>query len=83
MIQRRHRPYLTIEAIAETLGGNLDRDLATHSGIACAVHLTHAARANRSDDLVWPEMRFGSEAHFVCPATRRRTSSKKFVTSVT
>ena len=40
------------------LGQHLDRDIAPKSCIACAIDLTHAARAKPSDDPVGSELRF-------------------------
>jgi hypothetical protein len=44
----------------EVLGQHLDRHLAVQLRIACAVHLTHAARSERRDDLVRADASPGS-----------------------
>ena len=85
MIQRRDSMNLALEPIAEPLRGDLDGNLAPHARIAGAVHLSHAAHADHGDDLVGAESCADGERHsyLPCAATRRRTSSKKFTTSVT
>ena len=41
---------------------HFNRDIAVQLGIACAIHLAHAAGADRSDDLIWAEPRVGRES---------------------
>jgi hypothetical protein len=55
VVERRDRPRLALEAVAEMLGGHLDRHVASETRVARAVHLTHSAGANRADDLVRTE----------------------------
>ena len=59
--QRRHRPGLALEArpplgvAREGLRQDFDGDLAPQARVAGAVHLPHAARAERGEDLVRTE----------------------------
>jgi hypothetical protein len=64
-------------------GETLDGRFATYARIAGAVHFTHAAGAEGREDLVGAEPSAGGETHFPNPATRRRTSSKKFSARIT
>ena len=56
--QRRHRPGLALEArervgiCGHRLRQDLDRDVAVEPGVPRAVHLSHSARAERSENLV-------------------------------
>src|SRR5262245_37288076 len=61
MIHRRDGADLALEAVAEALGGNLDRDIAPHTRITRAVHLPHAACAYRRENLVGAEAGSGGE----------------------
>jgi hypothetical protein len=63
--------------------GNLDRDGSIQAGVLSHVHLANAARTDRPEDLLGTELRWSRETHLFCAATRPRTSSKKFKTSVT
>ena len=47
----------------EVLGQHLDRDVAAEAGVAGAVHLAHAAGAERTTDLVGAETGAGGEWH--------------------
>ena len=53
VVQRREHPRLALEAreairiAGERLRQDLDRDVARELGVACAVHLAHAARADQ------------------------------------
>ena len=51
MIQRGDGVGLALEAFAEALVGNLDRDVAVQPGVARLVDLAHAARADGREDL--------------------------------
>ena len=53
----------TIEVAAKGSGQHLDRNFAAQTRVAGTVHLTHAARAQRRDDLVGPEFCAGSQGH--------------------
>jgi hypothetical protein len=44
-------------------GKDLDRNIAPQSRVARPVHLAHAARAQRRDDLIWTECGTGFEPH--------------------
>src|SRR5205085_2851065 len=66
MIQRRDGMDFALEPIAEALSGSLDSHFAPHPWIAGAVHLAHAARAQRRQDLIRAELR--TRCHFLNPA---------------
>ena len=61
MVERGERAGLALEAgdafavAREFLGQHLDRHLAPELGVAGAVDLTHASRAEGREDLVRPE----------------------------
>ena len=86
MIQRREQARLALEA-REPLGiggerrrQDLDRDVAAEPGVARAVDLAHAARAERCHHLVDAEPRTGGERQGTCltsprPASPRRRAS--------
>src|ERR1700677_4672918 len=57
MIQRRNRAGLSLKAIGELLGRNLDGDVAIQSWVARLPHLAHATLAETRDDLVRSEAR--------------------------
>src|SRR5262245_18468471 len=67
MIERRDRPRLLLEAPQPVaVGGELsrqrlDRHLALQPRVTRPPDLTHAARAERGDDLVGPEARSGAD----------------------
>jgi hypothetical protein len=63
MIQRRNRPSLAREALAELGFGGLDGDDAVEPGVASLPHLSHAPRADLREDLVGPEFCAGRERH--------------------
>jgi hypothetical protein len=44
-----------VGVLRQRIGEQLDGDFAPEVAIACAVHLAHAARSERPDDLEWPE----------------------------
>ena len=68
VIQRRQRPRFTFESRQalwigrEGLGQDLDGDVAPEVGIARAIHLAHATRAEQADDLVMGQAGTGGEA---------------------
>jgi hypothetical protein len=70
MAESRHRARLALEArqalpvARECLGEHLERHLPPEPGVERPVHLPHAARAERGDDLVGPEAGAGSEGHW-------------------
>jgi hypothetical protein len=53
--------HLTLEPIAEALGGDLDGHLAPHARIAGAVDFAHSAGAEGHQDFVGAETSSGSE----------------------
>ena len=59
--QRRDRTRFAVETffglriMGEMGRQDLDRDRPFEPGIACAIHLTHPARAKRRNDLIRPE----------------------------
>ena len=67
MIQRRERLRFALEAgqaigiSRERVGQDLDRDVAIQLRVARAIHLAHAAGADRRGDLVGAEAGAGSE----------------------
>ena len=77
MRQRRHGVRLALEAGAaggvagDIRGEHLDRHLAPQPGVARAVHLAHAARTERPDDLVHSEPATGGERHSARVQARR------------
>ena len=74
MRQRRDRFRLALEArqrigiVRDGLRQDLDRDVAVELPVPRLVHLAHAARAERRQDLVGAEFRAGRETH-EAPAT--------------
>jgi hypothetical protein len=52
MIQGGDGAHLSLEAVTESLGGDFDSDLATHTRIPRPVDLAHAAGAERREHLV-------------------------------
>ena len=57
----RARAPLRLEVTGRVGGQHLDRDGPIDAGVACPVHLTHAAGADRADDFIGTESRSGSE----------------------
>ena len=56
-------PLLEVGVGGDVLGEDLDGDGAVQAGVAGFVHLTHPARADGREDLVWAERGAGSEGH--------------------
>jgi hypothetical protein len=73
--ERRKRPGLALDARATLrVGGHLigqrpDRHLAPELRVARAIHHTHAARAERLQDLVGAETVAGLEGHWLVNST--------------
>ena len=73
MLQRRNRLGLALETlpgfgiIRKTGGQDLDRHSAVEPGVAGAVHLSHSASTERSQDFVRSELRSSGEAHLCGP----------------
>ena len=69
MVEAGHGARLVFETRqAFGVGGHvgrqhLERDVTSEAAVAGAVHLAHAARAERGDDLVFPEPRSGRNEH--------------------
>src|SRR5437870_6162270 len=63
MVQRGDRPGLALEPVAEPPAGNFDGDGASQTRVACAIYLSHAARAKRRLDLVRSQTRSKRELH--------------------
>ena len=67
MIERREDVCFALEARhalgiqREGIGQDLDRDVATQSGVSGAIHLAHAAGAKGGEDLIRPEADAGNE----------------------
>src|SRR6516165_7298315 len=72
MIQRGDRTRFPLEALRKLLLGNLDRDGAIKPRIAGLVYLAHAARANRREDLVGPELCPAIQGHYCAPSSAPR-----------
>jgi hypothetical protein len=69
VIEGRERLGFTLKArdtfgiVGERFGKDLDRDVAIKPRIARALHLTHAARAERGKDFVRPESSADGKRH--------------------
>ena len=69
VVQAGYRTRLALETLAahgiagEVRGQNFDCDRSVETGIAGAVHLTHAARPERRNHLVRAESRTSGEYH--------------------
>ena len=76
MVQRGRRAGFLLEARqALGIGGegrrqDLDGDIASQAGITRAIHVPHAAAAERSHDFIGPESRAGRECHFSSAAVQ-------------
>ena len=57
------KPREPIGVAREQIRQNLDRDIAIELRVPRAIHLAHAARADRRDDFVRAEMGAGSQGH--------------------
>jgi hypothetical protein len=68
MIQRRRRARLSLEALAELSGGELDRHIAAETAIAGLIDNAHTTSADFGDDLVRTNPRTGAHAS---PVSRR------------
>jgi hypothetical protein len=75
MIQ--HCDYLgsTLKSFRELRGGDLNGRVAVQARIECAVHLSHATRANRYEDLVSAEFCDCRERHMSDAAKFTRSGS--------
>jgi hypothetical protein len=68
-VAQGQQPGLSLEAgeplgiVRHGVGKHLDRHLAAEARVARAVHLAHATRAERGDDLVGSETGTGGEWH--------------------
>ena len=77
----RDRLCFALETLArlgrgQVVGENLDRDSPLEPGVFCPVHLTHAARADRREDLVRAEPRSRGERHRASGARTAGSSSR-------
>ncbi len=69
MIQRREQLRFALEAgqpigiAGEEVGQDLERDVAPEPRVAGAIDLSHAAGAERGDDLIGAQFRAGSQGH--------------------
>ena len=63
MIQPGDGARLELEAVAEALTANFDGDGSGQARVARAIHLTHAARAQRRLDLIRSQTRSSGELH--------------------
>src|ERR1019366_3509520 len=64
-----------VDVVGEVGWQNLDRHLAPEPRIPRAINLAHPARAERGDDLVWPEARARGETHVPVSLGRRTGGS--------
>jgi len=62
MIQRRDRACFALEALAETLVGELDGDVPSEPGIAGSIHDAHAAGPDLGRELIRANSR--ADVHF-------------------
>ena len=80
MIERGEQLCFTLKSrepigiARERVGQDFDRDLALQPRIFRAIHLAHAARAEKRDDLISAESSAGGEAHF-CTASSQLTTT--------
>jgi hypothetical protein len=71
MVQRRNRARFLFETpqsvgiMCQCLWQHFDRDITPEPRVAGAVHLAHAARAQWSEDFIWPEFGASGECHSV------------------
>ena len=69
MIERGQHLRFALEARepfgikGEAVGQDLERDVALERRVARAIHLAHAARTERGQDLVRPELIPGGKSH--------------------
>src|SRR5208283_4359622 len=69
MVERRDRARFllkTAQAVGvfgQSLGQNLDGDVAAESGVARAVHFAHPARSERRNNFVRTELRARGQSH--------------------
>ena len=56
-------PREALRVIREQRRQDSDRDVAIECGVLRAIHLAHAARADRAEDFVRADMRAGLETH--------------------
>ena len=63
VIQRRDRVGFTLEAIAELLGGHLDRHFAVQPRVVGAVDFAHASDTDRRGDFIRAQPVAGNEWH--------------------
>jgi hypothetical protein len=63
------KPCEAITIVREVVGENFQRDIAAKLCVLRAIHLSHAAGADRSDDFVRPEACAGDEGHFFTGAS--------------
>src|SRR5512134_771836 len=71
MIERGDGARLAFEALGEAQHRYLDGHVALQSPVARAIHLTHAAAADRLDDLVGSERVASCQRHTADKPTRR------------
>src|SRR5262245_40625983 len=56
MIEGCDHTRFALEALRETLGGNLDRDIPAEPRIASSMDFAHAALTDERNNLVWTEL---------------------------
>jgi len=55
-----------VGVLRDLVGQHLDRHVTLEPRVPRPINLAHSARAERNNDLVWPEARARGEAHAVC-----------------
>jgi hypothetical protein len=65
MIEGSDYPSFALEALAETLRGNLDGDITAKAQVARAIHLAHAAFPKQRKDFVGAKFFAGLQRHGV------------------
>ena len=61
MMEARNSTCFSLEALLQVIatgdmrGKNFDGNFAIEPRIACPIDLAHAARADRRNDLIWPQ----------------------------
>ena len=69
VLASRCEPGEPIGIVRERVGQDLDRDIAIELRVARAIHLAHAAFADRGGDLVGAEARAGGKGQSWCDYT--------------
>src|SRR6266851_5135416 len=76
MIERGDRVSFAFEPLAESLGGDLDRNNAVQARVAGLVHLAHTTSSQRREDLVGSETGSRGDRHGNCRVPLKNTASR-------